>query len=176
MKKKALWIVLTLILFFGILFVLEFQSYLPVLPSRMAKYHTKGSIIATLDGEQMDLTGLEISHRGEINRVDETAVVDRGCFAFREGHYGPNHFTVYLPHSKLGEIEVNFGLFNTNWWHVNEYHIWIDMTNNPDGTVAAVMRCTRIEEGTQKNPILVEKVLTEEEPYINQWGIKLFDT
>ncbi len=120
--KKALIVLAILIGLTAIVFGLK--SYIPELPERIAPYHNTGTIAIALDGEALSLNGTEISFLHESGNHVETTVLNDGVFRFKKGIYGMNAFTFHLGGQEgLPAIEIEFGHFNTNWWHVLTYSI-----------------------------------------------------
>ena len=44
-------------------------------------------------------------------------------------------------------MQIEFGQFNTNWWHVCDYDLQIDMISQNDGTVYIEMKRTLTIDG-----------------------------
>ncbi len=104
--------------------ILGLRGYLPELPQRIARNHNAGTIAVKLDGEALNLDGTEISFLHESGNHIETTVLNDGVFRFKKGIYGMNAFTFHLEGQEgLPAIEIEFGHFNTNWWHVLTYSI-----------------------------------------------------
>ncbi|MBU5450054.1 hypothetical protein [Acetivibrio sp. MSJd-27] len=124
--KKAIAAVLILIGLAGA--VLGLRGYLPELPQRIARYHNAGTIAVKLDEEALNLDGTGISFLHESgDRIEETVLND-GVFRFKRGVYGMNAFTFHLGEQEgLPDIEIEFGHFNTNWWHVMTYSVDVSL-------------------------------------------------
>lgn len=144
---------------------LYFESYFDELPYRMAKYHNTGHISVVLDGEALDLTGEELHFINLPKKHLETVILEDGSFAFETGEYGKNCFSLKLPNETLGEVIIRFGVFNTNWWHVNEYDVEVELTTMADGTVLAYMKKTYLEN--YDNIYEEQKTLTKEDNTIS---------
>ncbi len=145
MKKKIFYVIIFLL--FIILVGYNYRQYIPEIPSRFAKYHNTGKITVVEDGERMNLNGLELNYKSETGEIIETLVLDNGEFKFQEGIYGPNYFSFKIPNENIGEVEIEFGQFNTNWWHVCDYDLQIDMISQNDGTFYVEMKRTLTIEG-----------------------------
>ena len=138
--KKILYpiIILLFVVFMGY----NFKDYIPEIPSRFAKYHNIGKITATLDGKALDLSKTALNFKSEPIKVDEVLLTDNGEFRFEEGIYGPNLFSLKLHNETLGELQIEFGQFNTNWWHICDYDVQISMASQPDGEIYAELTQT----------------------------------
>ena len=86
--------------------------------------HNRGEISLFVNGEQIDI------NRTEIEWNTDTAKIRNGKFKFSEGSYGDNLFEYKIPGYEY--VTVKFGIFNTNWWHINEYDIDISVTDEND--------------------------------------------
>lgn len=143
-----------------------FKDTIPEIPSRLANYHNTGRITVTVDGTKMDLEGTELlllSDAGEV--VDKAKIYDNE-FKIRKGIYGPNLFRFSVPNNDIGEILVEFGQFNTNWWHVFEYGVEVEITANHDNTVTSNINTQMTMEGNQTN-FENAKTLTPEDHVIS---------
>ena len=145
MKKKLLYVVVFLI--FIILVGYNYKQYIPEIPSRFAKYHNTGKISVVSDGKEVDLNGVKLSYSIETGECVETLILDDGDFKFKKGNYGPNYFSFKIPNENIGEVQIEFGQFNTNWWRVCDYDLQIDMISQNDGTVHIEMKRTLTIDG-----------------------------
>ena len=160
MNKKTYIFLLSIILiptFIGCL--RYFESYFYEIPYRMAKYHNTGHITVVSDGKTLDLTGEELHFINLPKEHLETVTLEDGSFAFKTGEYGKNCFSLRLPHETLGEVIIRFGVFNTNWWHVNEYEVEVELTTMADGSVLAHMKKSLDE--SYNNIYEEKKILTK---------------
>ena len=135
MKKTLLLIgifIVALLLAFPAVIVLGNPDFMEELPQRLALHHITGDIHVTVDGEEMDLSGTELSFDGY-----ESATIKNNTFQFRNGAYGYNTFRFIIPVSGFGDVCVEFGHFNTNWWHQVHYTLNIDIVTNDDNTLTA---------------------------------------
>ena len=172
MNKKTYIFLLSIILiptFIGCL--RYFESYFHEIPYRMAKYHNTGHITVVSDGKTLDLTGEELHFINLPKEHLETVTLEDGSFAFETGEYGENCFSLRLPNETLGEVIIRFGVYNENWWHVNEYEVVVELTTMADGTVLAYMKTTRTED-SYHNVREEKKILTKEDNIIyNRHGM-----
>ncbi len=100
-----------------------FKQYLPEIPSRLAKYHNTGEISVVMNGESIDIDKLELQFKSDSGETVETAKISDSKFKFKNGIYGFNTFSLTIPSDTVNEIVVEFGQFNTNWWHVCDYDV-----------------------------------------------------
>lgn len=140
MKKKIIYIIIFFFFVIFVLFGLNYKQYIPEIPSRLALYHNTGNITVVTDGRKLDLSGIDLDYVYETGEVIETAVLNDGKFKFKKGLYGPNSFSFKIPDDTIGMVEIEFGQFNTNWWHVCHYNVEIEMISQDDGTVFVKMK------------------------------------
>ncbi|MBE7042134.1 MAG: hypothetical protein E7399_01380 [Ruminococcaceae bacterium] len=136
--KKCLIIAGMIIILIALLFYgCGFFSYIPELSSRLARYHNHGEISLFVDGEQVTLDQCPIT-MGKFDFPLETSKIKNNSFRFKTGTYGTNEF-----HFEVLGVNVDFGIFNTNWWHVLYYDIELHLMTNGDGTIdSAILRQT----------------------------------
>ena len=137
--KKILIMLLVFILVVIAAVGSNLTQYIPELPSRFARYHNTGSISVIVDGKEVDLEGIPLTYIYETGDIIESINLVDSEFKFKKGMYGPNTFRLKVPNELLGEVIIEFGQFNTNWWHVCNYNIYIELTSNSNGTVTADM-------------------------------------
>ncbi len=146
MKKTIILIAgilaIGLFLFFGC----GIKQYIPEIPSRLAKYHNTGNVTITVDGEKVNLNGVELLYKNDLGENIETVKLNDSGFKFKDGQYGVNTFSLKVPCDILNEIAVEFGQFNTNWWHVCRYDVNVEITTNEDKTATAKMNTSIIVE------------------------------
>ena len=86
--------------------------------------HNRGAINLFVNGENINIDGTEIEW---YTYTDE---IKNGNFEFPDGMYGENLFEYKIPGYEY--VTVKFGIFNTNWWHVNKYDVKISVTEKND--------------------------------------------
>ena len=137
MKKGLMIIGIGIILIALLLFGFGLAPYLPELRYRLAGYHNYGEISLFLNGSQVTLDQCPIT-MGMFDFPSETSKIKNNSFRFKTGTYGRNEF-----HFEVLGVNVDFGIFNTNWWHVLYYDIELHLITNGDGTIdSAVLRQT----------------------------------
>ena len=143
-----------------------FRDSISEIPSRLANYHHTGRITVTVDGTKMDLEGTELLLLSNTGEVVDKAIISDSEFKIRKGIYGQNLFRFFVPNDDVGEILVEFGHFNTNWWHVFEYDVEVEITANHDNTVTTKINTQMTAEGNQTN-FEYTKTLTPENHVIS---------
>lgn len=123
MKKKCIIIIAVIISIIGI-FALVFKDYLPEISSRLALYHNTGEINLTIDGEKVELDDQIITYN------HDTTKIKNNKFKFTKGSYGDNVFSFESPNPIFKSLIIEFGHFNTNWWHKVHYVVDIDITSS----------------------------------------------
>lgn len=109
-------------------------------------YHHRGNIDVTLDGETLDIDGLELSFyldsfhyisdlKDQSLEGFECSEIKNGRFTIGGGDYGTNAFRIILPQSKFPILQssdtiIVFGFFNTNNWHVYNYDVQISIQSS----------------------------------------------
>ena len=142
MKKFVLYtsiLIVLLCIISAAILILCNSSFLDELPQRLAPYHNNGKITVKVDGEQINLEGIEIN-QGLFymsTQNEKVATIKSNEFKFKEGSYGENMFRFIIPIKEFGNVTVEFGHFNTNWWHQVHYDIELNLITNADGTLTA---------------------------------------
>jgi len=141
MKNKRIKsiIVLIAVIVIAVLLCL-FQQYKGELLSRFSDYHNAGEIFVTLNGERIELDNIELNFECDCSESPIITKINDNRFKIEEGVYGPNYFSFDIPTELFPRLAVRFGQFNTNWWHVADYKIEIDLTENTNSTITAVIK------------------------------------
>lgn len=139
MKKFILYAVVAIAALATIL-ILGNPDLMEELPQRLALYHNTGDVTVTVNGEQIDLNGISIEEGAfyELSsQIEKVATIDNNTFKFKKGSYGTNMFRFSAFVNEYGNVTVEFGHFNTNWWHEVHYDIELNLITNADGSLTA---------------------------------------
>ncbi|MBQ4556635.1 MAG: hypothetical protein IJA60_03195 [Clostridia bacterium] len=143
MKKFILYTVIATVIAIAALatiLILGNPELMEELPQRLALYHNTGNVTVTVNGEQIDLDGISINEGAfyEVSsQIEKVVTIDNNAFKFKEGSYGTNMFRFSTPVNEYGDVTVEFGHFNTNWWHEVHYDIELNLITNFDGSLTA---------------------------------------
>lgn len=139
MKKIIGSFVIVAVLIVVAVFLAIDNELMAEIPSRLARYHNTGEISVTIDNEKIELDDCEITYNSEApGEPLETEHIKKGKFKFKKGMYGGNIFSFNIPGYE--QLTVKFGDFNTNWWHVNDYDVDVNIVLNDDFTLSATVK------------------------------------
>jgi len=132
--------ILFALIFLGAILIL-FQNlhYVNELEYRISRYHTFGEISVVIDGQKMDINDTVVQFICDGN-ITETTSLNNNEFRIIKGVYGLNEyqFTLLFSDDKLNidNLDIRIEHFNTNWWHVNDLFININISNEPFPTAS----------------------------------------
>ena len=164
--KKHLLIAGILLLLVLAGFTYVFWDAIPEIPSRLSLYHNAGTINVTLDGVKLDLKETELSYKSETGETIDKVKLNNGKFKFEKGLYGFNIFTFSIPNVNVNPLVVEFGQFNTNWWHICKYTVDVQISTNSDKTLTVKMN-TEITVNDDKFIFEDTKIITTNDNIIS---------
>lgn len=174
-------IILVLIVLLPILYLYFFTE----MGDRFALYHNYIDLEVKIDNKQLNMAGVKIDYICEPDKVIESnnfrgyRKIENGkvinSVRFKKGLYGINTFTFLIPRSYLnkfdGDIKVNFGQFNTNWWHRNKYLVDVEVKQISENKVniTVLQKLSLITDGKRDLFIdkTVKRTVTPEDNSIN---------
>lgn len=132
MKKKAAIIFSAISILLGSIIIINTHWYIvDELQFRISKYHTLGNILVTVDEREINISDVPLQLFCDGNIVESTSI-DNNAFSIRKGEYGLNEYRFILPLSNenlnINNIVIKIEHFNTNWWHVNDIFIYINIS------------------------------------------------
>ncbi len=163
--KKALIIVVSVIVVIVSIKVLNLNMYINEIPSRFAKYHNTINVSVTDNEKTLDIENTKVSYKSDNNVLIDTQEILNGEVKFKKGMYGLNTFNFKIPNVSIGEFEVGFGQFNTNWWHVCMYDLNVDVATIDAESVEVTLK-VNISVGDNEQTYEKTKVLTKEDSFI----------
>jgi len=109
------------------------------------------------------------------NYSNNVASRRRNRVKFRRGTYGGNIFKFVIPKLYLKDfakdIEISFGHFNTNWWHVNKYVINVEITQISIDSVNVTLtqKISWLTDGSKKDSFenTISKKITENDTSVS---------
>lgn len=173
--KKTLLILgaaIIFILLVGAFFLAQNWDYVDELEYRTSRYHTFGEISVLIDGQQINVDDIPLQFIYSDGNHMETTSINNNVFKIKKGEYGINEYVFSL---LLSDVDVSADClnirvehFNTNWWHVSDLSININISTEPllkasmSGSIDTRMKggsCdfdfeTQEEEISQSNNIL----------------------
>ncbi|HHW00599.1 MAG TPA: hypothetical protein GXX36_13755 [Clostridiaceae bacterium] len=152
---------------------------------RFAIYHNYVDLVVRIDSIQCNMEGIKVDYIYETDDVLETSFFDnysnniaykrRNRVKFRKGTYGGNIFKFVIPKLYLKDfardIEISFGHFNTNWWHINKYVIDVEITqiSSESANVTLTQKISWVTDGLKKDSFekTISKKITENDTSVS---------
>lgn len=161
LKKSILFIVVILVVLFAYVY------FFTEVGDRFARYHNYIDAVIIVDETQYNMKGIKVDYIYENNSVLELNFFDDynvgkevsrigNNVKFRKGIYGGNIFEFVIPKSYLkdfGEdIEIRFGHFNTNWWHIIKYQVDVEIKNlsKDSANITLKQKVSYISDGAEE--------------------------
>ena len=145
MNKKAkstkIFIIITVVSLAAVLFIGSINIFPLHYRYHYWPYHFKGSIEILLDGEVLDIDGLDFTlflHE----KAFETCEIQNGKFRLAKNDYGPKKLQLVLPHGEYpilpnSDVVFEFSVWSVNW-PVFKYDIQITIDTTVDGADVSV--------------------------------------
>jgi len=161
LKKSILVIVAILVVLFAYLYFFTEVRY------RFARYHNYIDAVIIVDQTQYNMKGIKVDYIYENNSVLESNFFDDYSIdkevsrkgnnvKFKKGIYGENIFEFVIPKSCLKDfgkdIVIRFGHFNTNWWHIINYQVDVEINNltKDNANITLKQKVSYISDGAEE--------------------------
>ena len=157
--KKSILVILV-ILFAYVYFFTEVGD-------RFASYHNYIDVVVKVDETQYNMKGIKVDYIYETNSVLESNFLNDyyanketsrqgNKVKFKKGIYGGNIFKFVIPKIYLkdfGEdVDIVFGHFNTNWWHIIKYQVDVEIKNlsKDSANITLKQKVSYISDGSEE--------------------------
>lgn len=121
------------------------------------KPHTTGKITLNINNQKVDIDG-SFARVEKVNPNGEkfSIKLNEDRFKVQKGEYGgpyllfslsPQFCIDHINPDLVKGLQIEFGIFNTNWWHQNNIELTVDVLGQPEEVIT--IKCSQIVTGDQ---------------------------